>query len=57
MLLRTFSPRLFGISYIPIYFKDNKAADNTISLKKKLIGRSTKIIQSHHRDYDLYLKH
>ena len=24
MLLRTFSPRLFGISYIPIYFKDNK---------------------------------
>ena len=57
MLLRIFSPRLFGISYIPIYFKDNKAADNTISLKKKLIGRSTKIIQSHHRDYDLYLKH
>ena len=57
IFLRIFPPKLLGISDVPIYFKDCKAADMAISLKKKLIGKNTKIIQSHHRDYDLYLKY
>ena len=48
--------KMFGISNVPIYFKDSKVADIKKSLSKKLLGKNTKIILSHHRDYDVYLK-
>lgn len=55
--LKILKPSFFGVASAPIYFKDSKGADKRISLKKKLIGKDTKIILSHHRDYDLYLKY
>lgn len=57
LFFKIFTPRFFGISNIPIYFKDAQIADIKINLKKKLIGKNTKIILSHHRDYDVYLKY
>ncbi len=57
LFLKILKPSFFGINSVPIYFKDSSAADKRTSLKKKLIGKNTKIILSHHRDYDLYLKY
>ena len=56
LLLRIFGPRFFGVSDVPIYFKEAEIAEQREDLNRKIIGKNTKIILSHPKDYDTYLK-
>jgi len=57
LCLRFLPLNFLKISDLPIYFKQAKIADKKTDLRKKLLSKKTKIILSHHRDYDLYLKY